>query len=45
MSLLKNPMILIAVLGMGMMVGLPYLMDNSKIFATEKTFQSWLTQV
>ncbi|MCJ1474981.1 hypothetical protein MMC13_003641 [Lambiella insularis] len=28
MSLLKNPMILIAVLGMGMMVGLPYLMDN-----------------
>lgn len=30
MSLLKNPMILIAVVGMGMMFGMPYLLDNSE---------------
>ena len=28
-SLLKNPMILIAIVGMGMMFGMPYLMENS----------------
>jgi hypothetical protein len=32
MSLLKNPMILIAVVGVGMMVGMPYLLDSSTFF-------------
>ena len=29
MSYLKSPMILIAIAGMGMMVGMPYLLDSS----------------
>ena len=29
LDLLKNPMILIAVVGLGVVVGMPYLMDNS----------------
>ena len=29
LSLLKNPMILIAVLGLAFVVGMPYLLDNS----------------
>ena len=33
-SLLQNPMILIAIVGMGMMFGMPYLMENS-------TFTCW----
>lgn len=30
MSLLQNPMILLAVVGMGLMFGMPYLIDSSK---------------
>lgn len=33
LDLLKNPMILIAVVGLGFVVGMPYLMDSS-MFAT-----------
>ncbi len=29
MSLLKNPMILIAIVGLGFVFGMPYLLDNS----------------
>lgn len=29
LTILKNPMILIAIVGMGMMIGMPYLMDSS----------------
>ena len=29
MSLLQNPMILLAVVGFGLMVGMPYLLDSS----------------
>ena len=29
LGLLKNPMILIGIFGMGMMIGMPYLLDNS----------------
>lgn len=32
MSLLQNPMILLAVLGFGLMVGMPYLIDSSEFF-------------
>lgn len=31
LSLLKNPMILIAVVGLGFVFGMPYLMDSSKL--------------
>lgn len=31
LSILKNPMILIAVLSLGLVFGLPYLMENSKL--------------
>lgn len=34
LSLLKNPMILIAVVGLGFVVGMPYLMDSSKFWST-----------
>lgn len=30
LDLLKNPMILIAVVGLGFVVGMPYLMDSSR---------------
>ena len=33
LSLLKNPMILIGILGLGMVVGMPYLLDNSTLEA------------
>ena len=29
LSLLQNPMILIAVVGLGIVIGMPYLLDNS----------------
>lgn len=29
LSLLKSPMILLAVVGLGLVVGMPYLIDNS----------------
>lgn len=32
LDLLKNPMILIAVVGLGFVVGMPYLMDSSMFF-------------
>lgn len=31
MSLLKNPMILMGIAGLGMVFGMPYLMDNSTL--------------
>ena len=31
MSLLKNPMILIGIAGLGLVFGMPYLMDNSAL--------------
>ena len=34
LGLLKNPMILIGIFGMGMMIGMPYLLDNSTSFLT-----------
>ncbi len=34
MSLLKNPMILIAIVGLGFVFGMPYLMDNSTSLLT-----------
>lgn len=32
MSLLKNPMILIAIVGLGFVFGMPYLLENSTLF-------------
>ena len=32
MDLLKNPMILIAIVGLGFVFGMPYLLDNSTYF-------------
>ena len=29
LSLLQNPMILIAIVGLGIVIGMPYLLDNS----------------
>lgn len=31
MSLLQNPMILLAVVGFGLMIGMPYLIDSSML--------------
>ena len=33
LSLLKNPMILIAIVGLGFVFGMPYLLDNSTPFS------------
>lgn len=32
LDLLKNPMILIAVVGLAFVIGMPYLMDNSMFY-------------
>ena len=32
LSLLKNPMILIAIVGLGFVFGMPYLLENSTLF-------------
>ena len=37
LSLLKNPMILIAIVGLGFVFGMPYLLDNSTPFPPSRT--------
>ncbi len=37
LSLLKNPMILIAIVGLGFVFGMPYLMENSAPFLPPQT--------
>ena len=37
LSLLKNPMILIAIVGLGFVFGMPYLLDNSTPFLPSQT--------
>lgn len=37
MSLFKNPMILMAIVSLGLILGMPYLMDNCKSPVTHKT--------
>ena len=42
MSYLKSPMILIAIVGMGMMFGMPYLLDSSKFFLSSSPLKYML---
>lgn len=46
LSFFKNPMILMGVLSMGLVFGMPYLMENSKfklnLFSTELAVKPWL---
>jgi hypothetical protein len=39
MSLFKNPMILMAVFSLGLIVGMPYLLENSK-YLSQSSFLS-----